>query len=192
MPDGLSGDLTDDEWLDILRTHAEDRRADQDRDLAGGVPGVSLEQLETATKEQPGRFARLVGRSGPAINPAAVATIMRGLTSPTKALSSEDEEAALDAARTVFSWSPRLFDSQLCQLIGSLIDRALPDDVVGMIASIARTAADPPREAWQQAGGDIVTAGMNCDRGRAVITIAMTSSPLQQPALTARAYSSQP
>jgi hypothetical protein len=176
-PDGLSGDLTDDGWLDILRTHAEDRRADQDRDLAGGAPGVSLEQLEAASKEQPGRFARLVGRSGPAINPAAVAAIMRGLTSPTKALSSEDEGAALDAARTVFSWSPRLFDSQLCWLIRSLIDRALPDDVLAMIASIARTAANPPREAWQQADGDIVAAGMNGDRGRAVITIADLLSP---------------
>jgi hypothetical protein len=174
VPAGLSGELTDDQWLDILRTRAEGQRTDQDRDLAAGV---SLEQLEAASKEQPGRFARLVGRSGPAINPAAVAAIMRGLTSPTKALSSEDEGAALDAARTVFSWSSGLFDSRLCWLIGSLIDRALPDDILGMIASIARTAADPPRVAWQQAGGDIVAAGMNCDRGRAVITIANLLSP---------------
>jgi hypothetical protein len=176
-PDGLSRELTDEEWLDILRTHPEDQRADQNQDLDDGAPGASLEQLEAATKEQPGRFARLVSRSGPAINPAAVAAIMRGLTSPTKALSSEDEEAALDAARTAFSWSPRLFDSQLCELIGSLIDRVLPDDMLGMIASIARTAADPPRVAWQQADGDIVAAGMNCDRGRAVITIANLLSP---------------
>ena len=177
VPDGLGRDLTDDGWIDILRTRAEDRRADHNRDLAGGVPGASLEQLEAASKEQPGRFARLVGRSGPAINPAAVAAIMRGLTSPTKALSSEDEGAALDAARTVFSWSSGLFDSQLCWLIGSLIDRPLPDDILGMIASIARTAANPPRVAWQLSGGDIVAAGMNCDRGRAVITIANLLSP---------------
>ena len=177
VADGLSGDLTDDEWLDILRTHVEDQRADQDRGLAGGVPGISLEQLEAASKEQPGRFARLVSRSGPAINPAAVAAIMRGLTSPAKALSSDDEGAALDAARTVFSWSQRLFDSQLCRLIGSLIDRALPDDILRMIASIAQTAANPPRETWQQADGDIVAAGMNCDRGHAVITIAHLLSP---------------
>lgn len=177
MPAGLSSELTDNDWLAILRTHADDRRADQDRDLAAGAPGLSLEQLETASKEQPGRFARLLGRSGPASNPAAVAAIMRGLTSPTKALSTEDEEAALDAARIVFSWSPRLFDSPLCWLIRSLIDRALPDDVIEMIASIARTAANPPRAAWQQDGGNITAAGMNCDRGRAVITIGDLLSP---------------
>jgi hypothetical protein len=48
--------------------------------------------------------------------------------------------------------------------------------MLGMIASIARTAANP-RVAWQQADGDIVAAGMNCDRGRAVITIANLLSP---------------
>jgi hypothetical protein len=176
VPDGLSRKLTEEEWLGILRTHPEDQRADQNQDLDGGAPGASLEQLEAASKERPGRFARLVSRSGPAINPAAVAAILRGLTSPIKALSSEDEEAALNAARTVFSWSPRLFDSQLCRLIGSLNDRALPDDILGMIASVARTAANP-RVAWQEADGDIVAAGMNCDRGRAVIIIANLLSP---------------
>jgi hypothetical protein len=173
VPDEVSRELTDDQWLDLLRSRPDD----QDRYAVDGVSGVSLQQLEAVTKEQPGRFARLVSRTGAGINSAAVAAIMRGLTSPAEALSSEDERAALDAARTVFSWTPRLFDSQLCWLIGSLIDRYLPDDVLHMVTAVAQTAADPPRETWQQGGGDIVSAGMNCDRGRAVTTIAGLLSP---------------
>ena len=176
VTDEVARNLTDEQWLEVIRTYAADRTAHQDGQVVGGAYEVAW-QSEAATKEEPRRFARLIERIGPDANPAYVTAILRGLTAPVQALASEDERAALDAARTVFSWSPRLFNSHLCRLVSSLARHDLPDDILNMIRSIATTARPPRQDAGSQDGDDIIAEETPDERARAVITMADLLSP---------------
>lgn len=176
VPDQVAQDFTDDEWLDTIRTYADDHANRPGGPLTGGAVEVAI-QLEAAAKNYAGRFARLVTQIGADANAVYVIAILRGLTSTAQALSDEDVRAALDAAETVFSWRRRIFHSPLCSLIADLADRDLPDGILTIAGMIVTTAQQSPRDSAREDNTDLVTAGINTDRGQAANTLTYLLAP---------------
>lgn len=170
VPDLVARDFTDDEWLDTIRTYADDRANQPGNLIIGGAAEIAM-QLEAATKNHPGRFARLVIQIGADANVVYVTAILRGLTSTAHALSDRDVQTALIVAETVFSWRQLRFHSPLCSLISALTDQDLPDDILTIVGIIATTSHHPPRDSAREDNADLVTVGMNTDRGLAARTL---------------------
>lgn len=161
--------MTDDQWLGAIATYESDEGKWAAGDsLKGGAWQLSR-VLETRTKEEPERFARLALRFPAAANRSYLNAVLSGVKGAGIATSLK-----IDLCRKAFAESREQFGSAVADLLGS-IGEPLPDDAIEMLAWLATEHPDPAEEAWlKDAGdgqtyynGDIYTNGINTTRGRA-------------------------
>lgn len=161
--------MTDDQWLSAIATYESDEGKWTAGDsLKGGAWQLSR-VLETRTKEEPERFARLALRFPSEANRSYLNAVLSGVKGAEIATSLK-----LDLCRKAFGESREQFGSAVADLLGS-IEEPLPDDATEMLAWLATQHPDPADEAWlRDAGngqtyynGDIYTNGINTTRGRA-------------------------
>jgi hypothetical protein len=175
IPDNEARTYADSDWVAAVH-----RYADEPGDRPGAWPEGGLHevaaQLEVAAKAAPSRFARLAAEIGPEANPAYIKALVRAVTAVAQEVAEDDVADLLGMVRTISSWSQPQFNQPLCSLVAALADRTLPDDVIDMIATLATTATDPISN-HAQAGDNLVVAGLTCDRGLAVNTLAHLLAP---------------
>lgn len=161
--------MTDDQWLNAIATYESDEGKWTAGDsLKGGAWQLSR-VLETRTKEEPERFARLALRFTRDANRCYLNAVLSGVKGAGIVTSLK-----LDLCRKAFEESREQFGSAVADLLGS-IEEPLPNDAIEMLAWLATQHPDPAEEAWlKDAGngqtyynGDIHTNGINTTRGRA-------------------------
>lgn len=161
--------MTDDQWQNAIATYESDEGKWTAGDsLKGGAWQLSR-VLETRTKEEPERFARLALRFPSEANRSYLNAVLSGVKGAEIATSLK-----LDLCRKAFGESREQFGSAIADLLGS-IEESLPDDAIEMLTWLVAQHPDPADEAWlKDAGngqtyynGDIYTNGINTTRGRA-------------------------
>jgi hypothetical protein len=161
--------MTDDQWLNAIATYESDEgRWTAGDSLKGGAWQLSR-VLETRTKEEPERFARLSLRFPGEANRSYLNAVLSGVKGAGITTSLK-----IDLCRKAFGQSRDQFGSAVADLLGS-IEEPFPDDTIEMLHWLATQHPDPAEEAWlKDAGngqtyynGDIYTNGINTTRGRA-------------------------
>lgn len=165
--------MTDEEWLAAVLRYPDGRRkVDRpfDRD-AHDLSGV----LERRVKEEPARFAELVLRFSDDAHPYYFDAVLRGLAEV-----GTDPGTLLRVCRRCHQLPERPCGRWMCDAVVKATDRALPEELLKIVAWYATEDPDPGREVWrdespgEQAyyGGSPLGAGINSTRGKAATTIA--------------------
>ena len=165
--------MTDDQWLRaVAKYDSEDERAFSTEGIKGGA--LQLAQvLKTQVEKEPDRFARLSLRFPGTTNPVYMIQVLAALSSP-----GASSGIKLQVCLKGFEEYGEHCGSEIADVIGSIED-PLPDFAVNMLHSLATEDRDPSTEAWQEENGagqtsyngEILTAGINTTRGRAVAAV---------------------
>jgi hypothetical protein len=166
--------MTDDQWLRAIAKYDTEERKDRFRDILKGGAWQLARSLEDYAKTDPERFARLAMRFPLTTNPCYLDRVLAGLRTsvcPTY--------LKLDVCRKAFTENRIACGKAIVDLLGGIEER-LDDEFVKMLHWIAVNHPDPEKELWMvDAGGgvpyyrgDILTTGINTDRGRAAEAIA--------------------
>lgn len=112
IPQDRAQHMTDDQWLEAIRTHKEERHFWQERWPGRGGPAELAQVLQMLTKAQPARFSRLLSRIPEGSPHNYRAAILRGLT---------EAELPLDdlrhAVQICHSAPGKPFGHEICRLI---------------------------------------------------------------------------
>jgi hypothetical protein len=173
IPQSAADHMSDEQWLRAIEKYHSSER--DFRSLAGGAEQLS-QLLESETKKDPHRFARLGLRLEATAHPAYPDAILKGL-------GGTDEEIDPVAAFEFMRHAAALEHPDNDRWIGWPLRRQLtgeiPDDIVELVVDRALHSSDPSHEAWQTPshsgqpfyGGDPFTDGMNTGRGSAALVI---------------------
>ena len=161
--------MTDDQWLGaIAKYNTEEITWDFDHPEKGGALQLAR-MLQKFTTEQPERFAELAFRLPDNSHPYYFSHMLRGLK---EASISHDQKLAV--ARRLFNIDHYDCLCSTLDMLASYTKTELPDDAVQFIERAA-AYPDPEAELWDSDtpyyGGDILTYGINCVRGRVAETI---------------------
>ena len=177
IPEPSARKMSDDEWLGAIEQYISNSPSrDPSKLLIGGAYQLS-QVLETLTKEEPARFAKLVHRIPDDANPAYFEAILKGLT---------ETDVDMDAVVAACLRCHRIPDRQLGRWItrplAHVQDSILPDEALELVAWYATEDPNPDpvqvssiRKSYQ-AGQEILTydatmVGINSVRGAAAISI---------------------
>ena len=165
--------MTDDQWLRAITKYSSERRIifSDDGPTGGALQLAGV--LETRAKEEPERFARLSLRFPDGANPTYLIRALNALKD-----TAIPTELKLRVCRRAFDDSRSSCGGSIADVLGST-DDMLPEDALQMLDWLATEDDDPAHELWREDsgggqtcyGGDILTAGINTTRGRAVWAI---------------------
>ena len=167
--------MTDDQWLRAVAKYDSEGARTFSPDGAG-VKGGALElarMLKTRVEKEPDRFASLSLRFPPATHPFYMMEVLAALTT-----AKVPSDLKLQVCVKSFVEFGEHCGREIADVIGSIQD-PLPDFAVGALHWLATEHPDPTTEAWRKDDrdgqppqkGDLLTAGINTTRGRAVAAI---------------------
>lgn len=168
--------MKDADWLKALEvydTEGASRRRPRSF-LEGGALQLSG-VLETETKRDPVRFARLSERFPANTHRYYFHSLLRGLKD-----SEADKDTVLDVVRRVFSLPGKPGHRYLCDAIAKFNAEHLPDDILAIVGWSATEADDPESEDLTMFNSDsevdnrphaILTTAINSVRGAAAETV---------------------
>lgn len=173
IPQSAADHMSDEQWLRAIAKYASSER--DFRSFAGGADQLS-QLLESETKKNPNRFARLGMRLEAGHHPAYADAILRGLGGTEEEV---DAEVTFEFMRHVASFDHSAHDRWIGWPLRRQLTQAIPDDIIRLVVDRALNSTDPSREAWQTAshsgapfyGGDPFTDGMNNGRGSVALII---------------------
>ena len=138
IPKESSRKMTDDQWLRAIRRYSSDSLSnDPETFLKGGARELSR-LLETQTKEDPGRFARLAHRMPDDANPSYFEAILRGITE-----SELDMKEVVRVCLRCHEIPGHPLGSWITRPLENAGDFLLPDEALDMIAWYATRSTDP-------------------------------------------------
>lgn len=131
--------------------------------------------LEAEAKKDPERFARLALRFPDDTHRYYFHAVLRAAADV-----GVGTELLLALCRKCHDLPDRPCGSWLCDAVGKVAERDLPEELLEMVAWYATEDPDPKREMWREEawngsyyyGGEPFSAGLNCTRGRAALAIA--------------------
>jgi len=122
------------------------------------------------------RFTRLIGRIGPAANPAYINHILAGVNSVAQELDDHERQGFFGAVRLIASWPGSNFQTQCCEIIGGLASSDLPNDLIELVGDIAAAPqGDPPDH--DNDNGDEALYMLSDPKGRATYAMAQLLGP---------------
>lgn len=168
--------MKDADWLRALEAYDTDdaSRRRPHGFLEGGAHQLSG-VLESETKRDPVRFAKLAERFPVNTHRYYYHSLLRGLTD-----SHADKDTVLGVARRVFALPDRPGHRYLCDAIAKFSAENLPDDILAIVGWCATEAESPKREdlTVRDSGNDednrpydIVNKAINSVRGAAAETV---------------------
>ena len=167
--------MTDEQWLRAIAKH-DHWRVDP-TDISKGGPRQLARELATRVRAEPGRFAELILRTPAETNPHYIAEVLRGLKESDESIGID---TVLKVCRKAFAEHLESAGGEIADLLG-VTTGDLPDDAVAILASLATEHPHPPGRSWRDTwdpgvedtrGRDLLTAGINTTRGKAVLAIA--------------------
>ena len=180
VPQQQAQQFSDDEWIEAITRVAETNAAFMEHHpwVIGGAASFAG-VLEPVAQNDPVRFALLLPRMAPPINPVYPAAVLRALSGVRSPMNGELHAAVSDAIRTVYAWRVEQHSMGLSQLVRTLAAEQVPNDILDIIASLALNDPNPATEVWKETSrtgkayfdGNINDAGLNCVRGNALRTI---------------------
>ena len=168
--------LTDEQWLAVMARYAGDWTSDtSDGEIIGGAIQLSR-GLEPLVREDPERFSNLANRMGADLHPAYFGAVLRGLTHEEGSVRSGSLDQVCAVLRRIADIGAPVSERTLADAIGALADEAIPDDIVGMLRSVAESA-DPEADTWptdvpSDSMNGPATQGINSARGAAARSVA--------------------
>ena len=164
----ISGDaarrMNDDHWLGAMKQYHSNNRPDT-HFLKGGALELSR-VLESLTKEDPARFAKLAHRMPDDANPYYFEAILMGIAE--SALSMAEMVAVCFRCHRV---PDRPFGRWITRSLVQFPDETLPDEALAMVAWYATEDPDPGHGSPDYQG-DLMTAAINSARGTAADAMA--------------------
>ena len=176
IPADAAGRMNDEHWLSAIRRYDTDRSDfRQDGRFVGGAIELSR-VLEDRVKRDPKRFANLVLMFPDRANPVYFEAVLRGLSS-----SDLDIEAIVRVTERCHRVEGRPLGRYICEPIAGSAQGDVPPEALDLVAWYATEDPDPRQDWWQtpaSSGGDpfpgedILTNGINTNRGRAAQAMA--------------------
>jgi hypothetical protein len=174
IPQERAKKMTDRHWLRaIARYPSAGLRHRPDGSLVGDA-STQAQILEEVTKEDPGRFARLLLRFSDDTAEAYVEAVLRGLAGARL-----EPQLLLTVLRHAQQIGGSDTDRWIVRLVESEAAATLPAELISMVAQIAVNDPDPVGDEWRTTqpgttplyGGDIDMAGLNSTRGAAALAL---------------------
>lgn len=181
IPEDRARRMTDRHWLGAMRRYAGSDTSWRDGKFIGDA-STQAQVLETLTKEDPQRFARLLLVVPADTAETYVSAILRGLAGARL-----EHGLLTDVCMGVVDFGGSDANRWLVRLIETHAAGTIDDQLVETVASIAVDDADPPERApgQQWNGGSIDFAALNSTRGAA--TLALSQLIAEEPARLATA-----
>ena len=185
IPEDRARRMTDQQWLNAMRRHGSSDIRWRSGRLIGDASSQA-QVLDTLTKEDPQRFARLLLAIPPGTTEVYLGAILRGL-----ATARLDSDLLLAVCRHARDLGGSEANRWLVRLVQGHAAGTVPDELVHLVADIAVGDPDPagrePGETWN--GGSIDSAALNSTRGAAALALGDLLAedpdrlPLAEPAL---------
>lgn len=168
------GKMSDDQWVHALETYNTDDSSCHrpNGHLEGGAHQLSG-VLESETKRDPVRFAKLVKRFPPNTHRYYFHAVLRGLKE-----SSADGATVFDVVRYVFGLPSKPGHRYLCDAIAKFGKEAIPADMLAIVGWCATEADDPAVDSLtvhthgegDHTAHDLLSTAINSVRGAAADT----------------------
>ncbi len=176
IPANATEKMSDEQWLSAIRQHDTDDRefVQNDRYVGGAVELSRL--LEDRVKHEPKRFADLVLRFPDHTHPSYFKSVLRGINDTNLEI-----ETIVRVVERCHRVEGRPLGRYICDLIASSAQSNVPPKALDLVAWYATADPDPQRELWRTQvspgkehyyRGDILTNGINTNRGRSAQAIA--------------------
>ncbi|MEG5054081.1 MULTISPECIES: hypothetical protein [unclassified Microcoleus] len=172
IPKKAAEKMTDEQWLKaIARYDYNDLRSGFQRtgQIIGGAYNLS-KFLESQVKQEPLRFAGLIGRFPDSANSSYFNAVLRGIAEV-----DIDFETAFRVCQLCHQLPNYPCGRSISLLMGKLADLAWPQEAFDIVTWYALNDPNPEQETSNGQvyyGGDILNAGINSTRGSAVSAIA--------------------
>ncbi len=176
IPEDAAAEMNDEQWLSAIHKYdADDREFMQDDTYVGGALELSR-VLEDRVKDDPRRFAELVLHFPDYANPFYFEAVLRGITDTDLNI-----ETIVGVAKRCHRIEARPLGRYICDPIASSAQGSVPSEALDLVAWYATEDPDPQQELWRTPaspggdpffGGDILTNGINTNRGRAAEAMA--------------------
>jgi len=194
IPEDRARRMSDRHWLTAMQRYGVSETTWRDGRLVGDA-STQAQVLETLTKEDPQRFARLLLHIPTSTAEAYVGAILRGLTG-----ARIDPELLREVCRHIRDAGGSDANRWLVRLIEAHAPGPLDEEFVTLVAAVAMGDPDPAARAAEESwvGGSIDSAALNCTRGAAALAIGTLLSeerarlPLLEPALRRLVVDPQP
>ena len=176
VPEDAAAKMSDEQWLSAIRKHdTDDHKFTQDDLYVGGALELSR-VLEDRVKREPGRFAELILKFPDHANQFYFEAVLRGISD-----TDLDINTIVRVAERCHRIEGRPLGRYICDPIASSAQGNVPPEALDLVAWYATEDPDPQQEMWRtQAspgkehydGGNILTNGINTNRGRAAQAMA--------------------
>jgi hypothetical protein len=171
IPSHALSRMTDDQWLSALAEYNSELSMRLGRGLTGGALQLSQDLL-SQTKKEPDRFARLLRRFPLDAHPFYIEAVLRGLSE-----GDTPPNVVLSACAYVFNLPGRPAGGIIPDCIAKLGSQDLSEELLALVSWYATEDPNPEEEdplpaAEGEREADIITAGINCVRGRAANAMA--------------------
>ena len=164
ISDDAARRMNDDHWLGAMKQYHSNNRPDT-HFLKGGALELSR-VLESLTKEDPARFAKLAHRMPDDANPYYFEAILMGISG--SGLNMAEVVAVCFRCHRV---PDRSFGRWITRSLVQFPDETLPDEALAMVAWYATEDPDPGYDSPDYQG-DLMTAAINSARGTAADAMA--------------------
>ena len=163
--------MNDEQWLRAISKH-DHWRVDP-TDISKGGPLELSYELTNHVRAEPDRFAELILQTPPETNPHYIAAVLRGLKDSKVAVGLD---LRLKVCRKAYAEHVADAGGEIADLLGAATEE-LPVEAVKMLASLATDHPDPSGRSWREIwdsgseviqGSDLINAGINSTRGKAV------------------------
>ena len=176
IPEDGAKKMSDEQWLSAIHQHdTDDREFTQDDHYVGGALELSR-VLEDRVKREPRRFAELILKFPDHANPFYFEAVLRGLSD-----TNLDIETILRVSERCHRIEGKPLGRYICEPIASSTQGNVPPEALDLVAWYATEDPDPQQELWRTQvssgkeyyyGGDILTNGINTNRGAAAHAMA--------------------
>lgn len=168
IPEERARRMSDANWLDAMRHYSTTGDSPWRGGRFVGDAWSQSQVLESVSKEDPERFARLLLRLSDDIHEAYISAILRGITE-----AHVNDQLLLDVCRRVRDLGMSDANRWLVRLIESHSAGPVADELVETVAAIATGDPDPaprsPDDEWES--GSIDSATLNSTRSAAAFAI---------------------
>ena len=166
--------MSDDHWLSAMSKYTGDQLTERNGDLVSGAPALAWE-LTKLVREDPARFAALVGRMDVTHPTTYFEAILRGLTGNERGPSRPGTLGQVcSVLHRIAELGVSVNGKEVAHAIATLSDEPVPDDIVHMLCLVALEDPDPEEDNWQ--GDDDETApvaqAIDSARGAAAVALA--------------------